>query len=88
MLGKISVVLLLAASPAFANDPAPEPTPAEVPAQEYTTKKICQTYEVAGSSIPRRSCITKKVPVKKKTEAQTEEAAKTQGTTPEASVED
>lgn len=59
MFGKLSVALLLAASPALANEPA------EVPAQEYVIKKVCQTYEVAGSSIPRQSCVKKKIPVKK-----------------------
>ena len=59
MLGKLSVALLLAASPAVANEPA------AAPAQEYVIKKICQTYEVAGSSIPRQSCIKKKVPIQK-----------------------
>ena len=59
MLGKLSIALLLAASPALANEPA------EAPAQEYTIKKVCQTYEVAGSSIPRQSCVKKKIPIKK-----------------------
>ena len=59
MLGKLSVALLFIASSALANEPA------ETPAQEYTIKKICQTYEVAGSSIPRQSCVKKKIPIKK-----------------------
>jgi len=59
MLGKLSVALLLAASPAVATEPA------GAPAQEYVIKKVCQTYEVAGSSIPRQSCTKKKVPIKK-----------------------
>ena len=59
MFGKLSIVLLVAASAASANEPA------EAPAQEYTIKKVCQTYEVAGSSIPRQSCVKKKIPIKK-----------------------
>jgi hypothetical protein len=59
MLGKLSVALLLIASPSLANEPA------ETPAQEYVIKKVCQTYEVAGSSIPRQSCVKKKIPIKK-----------------------
>lgn len=59
MLGKLSIALLVAASPALANEPA------EAPAQEYTIKKVCRTYEVAGSSIPRQSCVKKKIPIKK-----------------------
>ena len=64
MLGKTSIALLLAAAPAAANEPA------ESPAQEYVIKKVCQTYEVAGSSIPRQSCVKKKIPIKKPTESQ------------------
>lgn len=59
MLGKLSIALLLAVAPAAANEPA------ESPAQEYVIKKVCQTYEVAGSSIPRQSCVKKKIPIKK-----------------------
>ena len=58
MLGKLSVALLLS-SAAFASEPA------ETPAQEYTIKKVCQTYEVAGSAIPRQSCVKKRIPIKK-----------------------
>lgn len=71
MLGRLSVALLLIASPALANDLAPA---AAAPSQEYTTKKVCHTVEVAGSFIPRRSCVTKKVPVKKPV-AEKQEAA-------------
>jgi hypothetical protein len=63
MLGKLSFVLLMAASPALASEAVPA---AEAPAkQEFTTKKVCHTVEVAGSFIPRTSCVTKKIPVKK-----------------------
>jgi hypothetical protein len=75
MLGRLSVALLLIASPALANDLAPAAAaPSQAPAQEYTTKKVCHTVEVAGSFIPRRSCVTKKVPVKKPV-AEKQEAA-------------
>jgi hypothetical protein len=70
MLGKLSVALLLIASPALANEPA------ETPAQEYTIKKVCRTYEVAGSAIPRQSCVKKKVPIKKPA-TESEEATST-----------
>jgi len=82
MLGKLSVALLLAASPALANDPSPDAQSA-APAQEFKTKKVCRTVEVAGSSIPRTHCVTKKIPIKK-TDAPTQEAAKVEGTAPEA----
>ena len=74
MLGRLSVAFLLFASPALA-DTAPAPAPSPEPAQEFTTKKVCHTVEVAGSFIPRRSCVTKKVPVKKQA-AEAQEAAK------------
>ena len=68
MLGKISVALLLAASPALAQDPAPvQPDGATVPAEApvaYKTKKICRAVEVVGSSIPRMACTTKRIPIK------------------------
>ena len=81
MLGKLSVALLLVASPALANDPAPAS-----PAQEYTIKKVCRTVEVTGSFLPRTSCVNKKVPVKKAA-PQVEEAAKTQGVPTDTSGE-
>jgi hypothetical protein len=67
MLGKLSVAFLLAATPALAADPESAPAPnVEAPEQqEYTTKKVCRTYEVAGSFIPRRTCVNKRIPVKK-----------------------
>ena len=85
MLGRLSVALLLFASPALADTPAPATTPSQDPAQEFTTKKVCHTVEVAGSFIPRRSCVTKKVPVKKPvTEAQ--ETARATGAASETSA--
>lgn len=63
MLGRLSVALLLVASPASAADPAPVQTDAQ--GQEFTTKKVCRTVDVAGSFIPRTHCVLKKVPVKK-----------------------
>ena len=63
MLGRLSVALLLVASPALANDPAPAAKAPE--ATEFKTKKVCRTVEVAGSFIPRTHCVLKKIPVKK-----------------------
>ena len=84
MLGRLSVALLLCASPALANDPAPAANSPPTPAQEFTTKKVCHTVEVAGSFIPRRTCVTKKVPVKKP-DAQPEEAAQVERTSSKTS---
>jgi hypothetical protein len=68
MLGKISVALLLAASPALAQDPAPvEPNGATAEAEApvaYKTKKVCRAIDVVGSSIPRMACTTKRIPIK------------------------
>ncbi len=85
MLGRLSVALLLIASPALANDPASAAATSQAPAQEYTTKKVCHTVEVAGSFIPRRSCVTKKVPVKKP-DAEKQEAAKAVGAASETTT--
>ena len=63
MLGRLSVAFLLVASPTLANDPAPAQS--EAPTQEFKTKKVCRTVEVAGSFIPRTHCVLKKIPVKK-----------------------
>lgn len=41
MLGKLSVALLLAASPALADDAS---------APEYKVKKVCHTVEVTGTA--------------------------------------
>ena len=71
MFGKLSVALLLAASPAVANDPAPaDAARTQAPAQEYKIKKVCRTVEVAGSLIPRTHCVNKKIPIKKPIEEQ------------------
>ena len=75
MLGRFSVAWLLAASPALANDPAPSQSPA---GQEYRVKKVCRTVEVAGSFIPRTSCVNKKIPIKKP-EVEAPGAPKTSG---------
>ena len=69
MLGKLSVALLIVASPALAQDPAPaetgEGSAAEAPAPvAYKTKRVCRSVEVVGSSIPRTTCKTKKIPIK------------------------
>jgi len=68
MLGKFSIALLLAASPALATDTAPaEPNgaaEAEAAPVAYKTKKICRSIEVVGSSIPRMACSTKRIPIK------------------------
>jgi hypothetical protein len=65
MLAKLSVLLLLAASPAAAAEPAPaDAAEPQAPPQQYKTKKVCRSIEVVGSSIPRTTCTTKKIPVK------------------------
>lgn len=81
MFGKLSAAVLLVASPALANDPAPA---AEAHAQEYKIKKVCRTVEVAGSFIPRRSCVNKKIPIQKP-EAETPDEAKAEGIATEGS---
>jgi len=66
MLAKFSLALLIAASPAVAQDaaPAPSDTAAEAEAPvTYKTKKVCRSIEVVGSSIPRRTCTTKRIPI-------------------------
>jgi hypothetical protein len=69
MFGKLSVALLIASSPAVAQEQA-QPTESEnAEAQEsqpvaYKTKKVCRSIEVVGSSIPRMSCTTKRIPIK------------------------
>ena len=68
MLGKFSIILLLAASPALAADPgsgeANGASEGEAAPVAYKTKKICRAIEVVGSSIPRMACTTKRIPVK------------------------
>jgi hypothetical protein len=58
MIGKLSVALLLSASPAPA-------TSGDQPAQEYEVKKVCRTVQEIGSLIPQRTCTTKRIPVQK-----------------------
>lgn len=65
MLGKVSVALLLIVTPAVASGSAAETGSSPAPEQEYRVKKVCRTVEVAGSMIPRTSCVNKKIPVKK-----------------------
>ena len=68
MFGKLSVALLIVASPAIAQEPA-EPAQSDgIQGQAtkpvaYKTKKICRTIEVVGSSIPKRTCSTKRIPI-------------------------
>lgn len=80
MLGKLSVALLLAASTAFANGPAPT----QSPAPEYRIKKVCRTVEVSGSFIPRTSCVNKKIPIKTP-DARSEETAEVEATSSDTS---
>jgi len=87
MLGKFSVALLLAASPAFAAEPAPADTSGASEANAapvaYKTKKVCRSIEVVGSSIPRMACTTKKIPVKPANEeADANSSEKTPGEAP------
>jgi hypothetical protein len=67
MFGKLSVALLIAASPAIAQEtPAAGSEGAESEASKpvaYKTKKVCRTIEVVGSSIPKRTCSTKRIPI-------------------------
>jgi hypothetical protein len=86
MFGKLSVALLIAASPALAQE-APPPDPADggavaeapEPAPvEYKTKRVCRSIEVVGSSIPRTTCTTKKIPIKPKS-AEADNNVKTDG---------
>ncbi len=79
MFGKLSVALLIAASPAVALDAPPsnsEGAEAEAPKPvAYKTKKICRSIEVVGSSIPKRSCSTKRVPIEPPVEDETADDA-------------
>lgn len=81
MFGKLSVALLIAASPAIAQESPPvgsEDAGAEAPKPvAYKTKKVCRTIEVVGSSIPRRTCSTKRIPIKPVQEEQVAEAQPT-----------
>ena len=69
MLGKFAVALLVAASPALAQETAPADSAGEAAAEApkpvaYKTKRVCRSVEVVGSSIPRTTCTTKKIPIK------------------------
>jgi hypothetical protein len=69
MFGKVAVALLIVGAPALAQDTQPtdqgETAQAEAPQPvAYKTKKVCRSVEVVGSSIPRTSCTTKRVPIK------------------------
>ena len=69
MLGKLSVALLIAASPALAQEAATVESANGATAESeapvaYKTKKVCRSVEVVGSSIPRTTCRTKKIPIK------------------------
>ena len=68
MLSKFTIGLLIAASPAMAQDAAPAQTDgaseAEAAPVAYKTKRVCRSIEVVGSSIPRTTCTTKKIPIK------------------------
>jgi hypothetical protein len=85
MLGKLPVALLLATAPALAAEPASN-IKIDESGQAYRIKKVCRTVEVAGSFIPRTSCVSKKVPVKMPA-SEAQEAAKSGDTAADASGE-
>ena len=88
MLGKLSVALLIVASPALADEPAPGATAqAAAPAQEYKIKRVCRTVEVAGSFIPRTTCVNKKIPIKAPV-PETQEAATTRSGSPDGATKE
>lgn len=75
MFGKLSVALLIFAAPALAQETTPvdlERAETQEQPVRYKTKKICRSIEVVGSSIPKRSCSTKRIPIEPPVE---EEAA-------------
>jgi len=75
MPGKLLIALLLVgATPVFAAAPASKDIVVDGSGQAYRIKKVCHTVEVAGSFIPRTSCVTKKIPIKKP-EGETPQAA-------------
>ena len=84
MLGKLSVALLIAATPALAQDAAPlqpiEGATSEAPSAPvaYKTKRVCRSVAVVGSKMPRTTCTTKKIPVRTETRE-----AKAEGTQPQ-----
>lgn len=67
MFGKFTIALLIAASPAIAQDAAPAQadgaSQAAPVAVAYKTKKVCRSVEVVGSAIPRTTCKIKKIPI-------------------------
>lgn len=63
MLARLSVALLIVASPILAAEPASE-IKVDGSGQAYRIKKVCRTVEVSGSFIPRTSCVSKKVLIK------------------------
>ena len=68
MFGRLAVALLIVASPALAQESAPATSAGEAAAEAapvaYKTKRVCRSVEVVGSSIPRTTCTTKKIPIK------------------------
>ena len=68
MFTRVSLALLIAASPALAQEAAPvdsgDGVTAEAPKMAFKTKRVCRSIEVVGSSIPRTTCVTKKIPIK------------------------
>lgn len=85
MFGKFAVAWLIVVAPAMAQDTPPPPsdtaTENEAPVA-YKTKKVCRSVEVVGSSIPRTTCKTKRIPIEpvdKDTEANAAKAAQSQG---------
>lgn len=69
MIARLSVALLIVASPALAQEAepaAPAETEAvkEVESAPFKLKKVCRPQEVVGSSIPRMVCSTKRIYLK------------------------
>ena len=86
MFGKLAVALLIVASPAVAQDLPPAEadaaTEAEAPVA-YKTKKVCRSVEVVGSSIPKTTCRTKKIPIQPVGKEATNKAGSTPQTDPQ-----
>lgn len=77
MLRKLSIALLIVASPAIGEEAvsSAESATAENPQPvAYKTKKICRTVEVVGSAVPKTTCRTKKIPIKPVEEEPVDEA--------------
>ena len=68
MFGKLAVALLIVASPGLAQEAAPADPVGEAAVEAapvaYKTKRVCRSVEVVGSSIPKTTCTTKKIPIK------------------------